>query len=1117
MVGGAHQCSPRLPVEVVADRDERVEGGACRYGGFPRRLDPTQPTDSGGPLWPSRSGHNIGVIDASPMLVGRASEERGIEARLSLAERGVGGLVVLVGEPGVGKTALAEHATVAARLRGFSVGWAACWQTAAVPPLQPWTELVSQLSRAGVPSPDLAISDGDRDSGRVEQAGRVAAWLRERADAPLLLVIDDLHWADAATMSVLIHVASVLASMPVVVVAAHRPVDAAGAAPLSASTAALRHYGLVIELRGLDDGGTAALVALVRKQPVTIAAARSVRDITGGNPLFTRELARALPASALDQAVDVSDLMMPATLRDLVADRRSSLSQDCQAVLDALSVVGDQAELGLLTAVCDRPTEEMLDLVDEATTAGLAELHVNTASFRHAVFRAAVYESLSSATRAHLHDRVGHELETRRRRGLPVDTAALAHHFGRAAPLGNAGLAFSYALEAAAEAASLLSFDVASRRFEQALAMLAIDPGLADRLDVKLALGDALMAAGDVTRARKTFREVAEEAARNGDRRALGRAALGFSGGLTGIEVVISDPEVCEFLDRARQALHHDDLLGARVEARLSTALSHRAPLVERAELASRARARALAGADPSIIAETLAAWCDVVAGPDYLAERRDAASEIIDRAVHIGDVGVEALGRRLLVEALLEAGDLRHGDVEVARFERAAARLGRSEYLWYPPLWRASLALARGQMQARARARAQLEALVGDVRGTTAALFSRLQQGMMAFDLADPSLAADSFQGVPATEAVADLRVEVIVAGMGALTGDLDEARATLDRCVETALAAELDSAWPGLMMQLAEVIVSVGGHPMASAVRHAIKPFGAVWVVEGIGAAIRGPLDRVLGSLAVLAGDLDAADAHFAAAHNAALRAGAVLVAAVIDHQAGLALGDHTRLGRAAEVWRRVGATGRLAQLEALSGSPTRRSAGPSDPANRFVLDGDVWSITFGGETCALTDRKGLRDLARLLAEPGREIAARELMATGGTVIDAGGGPVIDDKARDAYRGRLLEIDAELDEADAVGDRERSARLAAEQEALIAELRVAFGLGGRPRSTGGSAERARTAIRSRIRDALQRIEVAHPALGRHLAQSVRTGTYCVYQPEPPVDWTAGEAPHTV
>ncbi len=262
-----------------------------------------------------------------------------------------------------------------------------------------------------------------------------------------------------------------------------------------------------------------------------------------------------------------------------------------------------------------------------------------------------------------------------------------------------------------------------------------------------------------------------------------------------------------------------------------------------------------------------------------------------------------------------------------------------------------------------------------------------------MALDLADPDLAGGSLRDVQVTEGVDDVRVQVIAALVRASTGDLDEARASLGRYAGAALAAELDSAWPSLMMNVAELMVAVGGHPAAAAVRRAIEPFGALWVVTGIGAAIRGPLDRVLGSLAALDGDLDAAGSHFAAAHDAAWRAGATLVAALVDHQAGRALGDRTRLNRAADVWRRVGATGRLAQIEALAEPPAPRRAAPAGPGNRFVRDGDVWSITFDGETCALPDRKGLRDLARLLAEPGREIAAQDLMATGGTVIDAGG----------------------------------------------------------------------------------------------------------------------------
>jgi hypothetical protein len=1042
------------------------------------------------------------------VLIGRKGELYEIDARLSVAQRGIGALILVAGEAGVGKTALVEQAALRAKERRFEVAWAACWQTAAVSPLQPWMRLLSQLEHSGDAPPDLSVVTGDHDSARIEQADRVARWLRQRAEAPLMLVIDDLHWADAATLSVLGHVASVVASMPVVLVATHRPMDATAGGALAQAIAELRRHGTILELAGLDIDATAELVAAVHGGPVSEAATRSVLQITGGNPLFTRELSRALPAAVFEQAIDIADLVVPPTLRSLVTDRRASLTAGCQQMLDALSVAGDEADLGLLAAACDATTEAVLDLADEASRAGLVDVGPHATSFRHALFRAAVYESLSAAAKARLHDRVGRELQAQRARGVPVETSALAHHFGRAAPLGNSGRAFSYALQAADEATALLSFDLAVRRLEQALAMLAIDPALGDRLELNLRLADALAASGDLTGARKAFHDVADQATGDANKQALGRAALGFSGGVGGIEVVISDPEVCEVLERAAASLRDDHVLGARIDARLSTALSYRAPLAERAELAARARRRATVAGDPAAVAESLAAWCDVVAGPDHLSERRDAAGEIIERAEQVGDARVEALGRRLLVEALFEAGDLRGGEVEVARFERTAARLGRSEYGWYPPLWRAALAFARGQMEARARARAQLDVLVGEAGGGNADLLARVQRGSMAFDLADPAIDEEALSNILEISVIDDVQLLVTGTLVRALAGDLDGARSALDRCAAAVLAADLDSEWSATMMQVAEVIVALGGHPAAGAMREAVRPYGHVWVVEGIGAAIRGPLDRVLGSLAALDGDLDAADSHFAAAHEAAVRAGAVLVAAVVDHEAGRALDDRPSLERAAEVWRRVGATRRLAQIEATPGPAAQRPAG-AVPDNRLVRDGNVWTITFEGLSCSLSDRKGLRDLARLVAEPGREIAAQDLMTGGATVVDGGAGPVIDVQARDAYRRRLTEIEAELDDADGAGDRERSARLVAEQEALIAELRGAFGLGGRPRQGGEPAERARTAVRSRIRDALERIETAHPALGRHLRRSVRTGTYCVYQPDPPVDWT--------
>jgi hypothetical protein len=471
-----------------------------------------------------------------------------------------------------------------------------------------------------------------------------------------------------------------------------------------------------------------------------------------------------------------------------------------------------------------------------------------------------------------------------------------------------------------------------------------------------------------------------------------------------------------------------------------------------------------------------------------------------------------------VLIEALFEAGNLVGAETEIARYERTAARLGRPEYGWYPALWRGSLALARGQMDARARLAAQLGSLVGGASGTNADLLAKVQRGSMAFDLADPDLARQSLVDIEAMGGtVEEGQLTITKLLLGVIGGDVDRARTTLDRVAGTVLDADHDSEWPAMMMQLAEVIVAVGGDAAAPRVLKAVAPYGSVWAIEGIGAGIRGPLHRVLGSLAALVGDDEAAESHFMAAHDAATSAGAYFIAALVDHEAGRALGDRSRLERAAEAWRSFGATHRLAQIEALIDGPGTRPSASARSRDRFVRDGDVWSITYGGATCTLADRKGLGDLARLIAEPGREIASLDLVSPGGTVVQHDVGEVIDPAARNAYRERLAEIDGELDEADEHADAARSGRLVAERDALIEQLTGAYGLGGRTRRTGTTAERARTAVRSRIRDAMRRIEGANPALGRHLARSIRTGTFCVYEPDPPVNWELGGPSHTV
>jgi hypothetical protein len=172
-------------------------------------------------------------------------------------------------------------------------------------------------------------------------------------------------------------------------------------------------------------------------------------------------------------------------------------------------------------------------------------------------------------------------------------------------------------------------------------------------------------------------------------------------------------------------------------------------------------------------------------------------------------------------------------------------------------------------------------------------------------------------------------------------------------------------------------------------------------------------------------------------------------------------------------------------------------------------MVLDGEVWTLRYEGGAVRLRDSRGLRFIATLLADPGREFHVLDLAAPAAGRAAAGdAGAAIDPAARAAYRRRVEELRRVVDDAEAGGDPERAARAREELEFIARELAAVYGLGGAARRLDDPAERARKAVRNRIRDALARIEASQPALGRHLRASIRTGSFCSYQPERPVAW---------
>jgi hypothetical protein len=255
-------------------------------------------------------------------------------------------------------------------------------------------------------------------------------------------------------------------------------------------------------------------------------------------------------------------------------------------------------------------------------------------------------------------------------------------------------------------------------------------------------------------------------------------------------------------------------------------------------------------------------------------------------------------------------------------------------------------------------------------------------------------------------------------------------------------------------------------------------LLPHGGLWVVDGSAAQCWGPVDLELARLELALGRTEDATRHLETARRGLRAAGALLSEWEAD-----------------------------APVVSL---PSAFPAGEALAENQWRRDGDIWTIHYFAHTVRMKHTKGLADIARLLVNPGSEIAAVDLYGdrAAPAVPEGHLGDVLDAQARAAYRRRLAELEEELADAEAMNDRGRAEKAHAERDFLATELSAAVGLGGRPRITGDPRERARKAVTNRVRLAINRVAAVHPALDRHLRHSIRTGVFCSYEPEHPTAW---------
>jgi nucleoside-triphosphatase THEP1/tetratricopeptide (TPR) repeat protein len=612
-------------------------------------------------------------------LIGRAvelQELQGAAIRAAMERRGWVGLVG--GEPGIGKTRLAAACAGQLAEDGFGFAWVSCPEGGGAPPFWAWDQLLDQLGAGGVLCAE--VGEADPELARFLLFDGVAAAIRKAADRPLLLVIDDLHWADHASRRLLAAIRGVLATLPVVVLCTYRDTEP-GADELFAEVAPERH----LVLGGLAPDELAAAVRMVTGSAVPDALVAGLHARTAGNPYFAAEAIRLLRAEGrLGTSAQLPAELLPSTVRAVLERRLAWLPPAATELLRVAALLGDELDPPLLAEIAGEP----LAAVASALAAARAARVTRPDRFAHPLVREVLHAQLGPADRLRWHARIGALLAGRCRAGAIGPAAAARHLLAAAEVGGEAGPALEFARLAAADAVRRLGYEDAVRLLSAALALAGPD---GDRGELLCALGEAALATGDWDRARAAYAEATELARRAGRAELLAAAALGVAGGRGGFEIDLRDPDRVAVLTEALQAQPEGDSRArAALLGRLSLVLAFtEATLEQREALSSEAVAMARRLGDPVVLNAALAARCDAISGPDYVAERRAAAAEIIKLARIGGDRTGEMLGRRLLIIALAEAAEWSAVDAEISSYARQADHLAQPRLTWYVPLWR--------------------------------------------------------------------------------------------------------------------------------------------------------------------------------------------------------------------------------------------------------------------------------------------------------------------------------------------------------------------------------------------------------------------------------------------
>jgi class 3 adenylate cyclase len=936
VVEAARLCAAALPDQIlVSDLVRGLARGLgyklVRVGEFTLKGLP-EPVSAYAVEWTPRE-ETAGIIALPPKipavptfgLYGRAAEQATIARCWAAAKVGQRQVVLLAGEPGIGKTRLGSEAGRIAHAEGATVLLGTCDEDIG----HPYRPFVEALRHYLIHAPDDVLlrhvreHHGDLLRIAPSLAARVPNLPKPRmADAeterylmfeavtglltvaaqqhPIVLLLDDLQWAGTPELLLLKHIVRSATPMRLLIIGTYRDTELSRTPPLAALLADFRgETGIErVALSGLDEDGVVKFVAAAVGHELDeeqLALARAIGRDTEGSPLFVEEILRNLLESgaAFGEGAkcairdNTRSFGIPEGVKEAIARRLSRLSGDTNKILKIASVIGLEFDLKVLKLAAETPETAILDALDEAKSAALvAEVASNPDcyAFTHMLVRATLYEGLNSTRRARMHERVGTALEhlTSARLGQRIDE--LARHWMAAASFGDHTKAISFARQAGDRALAGLAFEQAAEYYEQALSVLVQHDRDAEllRCDLLIALGDAQRRAGD-TRYRNTVAQAVQIARSLGDARRFALSVLGSARPEHPFaNANLVDQSLIELYDEAIAALHGEDenILRAKLFFHLAGEMLYTPQRERRKELSHQAVAMARQCGDRAVLAQALHIYASAINDPTTLGERLVLTAEQIMLADELVSLETHWAAAYQRMGALLESGDIYGTDQMLLRLKEASSKLRQPFFSWATEHALAMMSVMSGEADAEQKVLAAFQVgMSGGQPEAKQAYIAQLSvvrrdQGRYA-ELIEPLRGfADSFSHLPVWR--------VVLAGLYCETDQLDEARAQIDALARSDFKISLDWTWASVVMSLAQVCADLADQKLAALYYPQLQSVAEQVGVTGIGLACYGSLALPCGQLAACLNLWREAEQYFieATAMNTRIRARPYLV---------------------------------------------------------------------------------------------------------------------------------------------------------------------------------------------------------------------------------------------